>query len=191
MLAYRPTAIHARSTEGPMRLPRLSLCIALFAAISWAIPADAQVLKAGNGWNTCANGGQNCRSSCYICRACDRVCQFKLVDGDTKCAWSRTWNAPNPLATPLREIYIPRPEKACWIEGCEGCPGYAAEPLYGSTCRANDQDRVAMASTDISPDAAAGFSPPQSERLGRIRNELDSLGPMGGPAPGRASPPTR
>jgi hypothetical protein len=53
------------------------------------------------------------------------------------------------------------------------------------------QNRVAMASTDISPEATAGFSPIQSERLGRIRNELDTLGAMGGPSPTRGVPAAR
>jgi len=50
---------------------------------------------------------------------------------------------------------------------------------------------MTLAGSEISPEAAAGFSPAPFERLGKVRNELDVVGPVGAPASGRAAAPAR
>jgi hypothetical protein len=50
---------------------------------------------------------------------------------------------------------------------------------------------MSLASSEIPPDAAIGFAPDQCERLGKIRNELDVAGPIGGTTPNRAAAPAR
>ena len=136
-------------------------------------------------------------SNCRICRCydhcysgCDKICQFRLIDGCTKCAWSRTWHAPNALATPLRQYYVPRPPQCCWYNGSVAY-GDSACATWESQGGTNCQNQLAVASSDVSPEAALGFSPAQFERLGKIRNELDVVSPVGGasasgrPATGR------
>jgi hypothetical protein len=165
----------------------------LMGACETAIP----VCLAGEMESGC-DCGSNYWSDCCVCRfcdrcscCCDRICQFRVVDGCTKCAWSRTWHAPNALATPLRQYYIPRPPQCCWYNGCAACYGNAGGATWDVPCDANCQNRMTLASSEVSADAAAGFSPSQFERLGKIRNELDVVGPMGGPAPGRGAAPGR
>lgn len=139
-----------------------------------------------------------CESSCCVdrfcgacCNCCDRICQFQLVDGCTKCAWSRTWNSPNALATPLRRYYVPRPPQCCWCDGCGNRDGHWSagnSPLDATNC----QSRTIQSGNDISSSAAAGFSPAQFERLGKIPNELDVAGPTGGAnSPARPAAPAR
>lgn len=178
-----------------MKQAHFKLILAASALIG-AVEAAPSICLAGNvdSCNCCSN---EC-SSCCVCRWCDRccygcdqVCQFRLVDGCTKCAWARTWHGPNALATPLREYYIPRPPQCCWYNGCAGCYGNSNGPTWDVPADTNCQNRVALAGTEVSPEAAAGFWPAQSERLGRIHNELDIVGPIGGPVPGRPIAPGR
>ena len=87
------------------------------------------------------------------------------------------------------QYYIPRPPQCCWYNGCEPCmanPGGAGWEMPADT---NCPNRTVLVSTDVSPEAAAGFSPMQFERLGKVRNELDVLGAAG--TPGRAPAPGR
>jgi hypothetical protein len=67
-------------------------------------------------------------------------------------------------------------------------PGNAAwEMLIDTDC----PKRTTFASDDLSPHAAATFMPVQSERLGRVPNELNVVGPIGAPATGRTTAPAR
>src|SRR5436190_4807638 len=82
----------------------------------------------------------------YDC--CRRCSQFRLVDGCTRCAWRRTWWGPNPLATPLREYYIPRPPQCCIYGGfLDGC-GYGVGESYAS-CNGKRYDEAAVTAGDI------------------------------------------
>jgi hypothetical protein len=188
---------HARSTEGPMTHAHFKSVLAAVAAISAVIAVHGTptpICLAGEA-ESCCSDCSDCGSNCGICRwcdccctCCDRVCQFRLIDGCTKCAWSRTWHGPNALATPLREYYIPRPPQCCCYNGCEPCmanPGGAGWEMPADT---NYPSRMTLTS-EVSPEAAAGFSPAQFERLGKVRNELDVLGAAGTPA--RAPAPAR
>ena len=186
---------HARSTEGPMKHAHFKLILAASALIG-AVDAAPSICLAGE-MDSC-NYGSNYRSDCCVCRCCDRcccccdrICQFRVVDGCTKCAWSRTWHGPNALATPLREYYVPRPPQCCWYSGCAACYGNSNGATWDSPVDSNCQNRTVLAGTEVSPEAAAGFSPSQFERLGKIRNELDIVGPIGGAAPGRPAGPAR
>jgi hypothetical protein len=99
-----------------------------------------------------------------------------FVDGQTKYMWARTWHAPNSLESPLTQYYIPRTPGACNSDrpahevGCQSTvqatiPGqYGARPYFAS--------------------AGAGFEPVQSERLGKVPNELG----LGGSLPMPMSP---
>jgi hypothetical protein len=49
-------------------------------------------------------------------------------------------------------------------------------------------NRMTLASNDASP---VVLMPAQSERLGKIANELNVVAPVGAPATGRSTPPTR
>jgi hypothetical protein len=142
--------------------------------------------------DTACNCGSNYWSNCVLCRCfdrcstgCDRICQFRVVDDCTKCAWSRTWHAPNALATPLREYYVPRPAQCCSYSSCAAGYGKITGVTWETPCGIDCQNRITLTSAEVSPDASAGFSPAQFERLGTIRNELD----VGGPAPSRAAAP--
>jgi hypothetical protein len=120
---------------------------------------------------------------------------WHLVDCYTRCAWRRTWYGPNALATPLREYYVPRPPACCWngshLGGADGRYDYCAGECYAMpNCASCENRNVAMGS-EISPEAAAGFSPAQFERLGKVRNELDVAGPVSAPAQSRAAAPAR
>jgi hypothetical protein len=107
-------------------------------------------------------------SCCCCCSICKAICNFRLVDDCTLCAWHRTWYGPNALATPIRMYYIPRPPE------CSECDGYK----YGLVLESVPAERVVM-SSEVSPAAAAGFWPAEYERLGHIRNELDVPGAAG------------
>jgi hypothetical protein len=179
-----------------MKQAHFQLILAAFALIG-VHGAAMPVCLAGELESNC-NCGSNYWSDGCVCRFCDRcsygcdkICQFRLIDGCTKCAWSRTWNAPNALATPLRQYYVPRPAQCCWYNGCEACmanPGGAAWEMSADT---NCQNRTNMISTEVAPEVAVGFGPPQFERLGKIHNELDVIGPAAAPAPSRGAAPSR
>jgi hypothetical protein len=62
---------------------------------------------------------------------------------------------------------------------------------WESSGDANCHRETNLASTQAAPEAAVGFYPVQFERLGKVRNELDVVGPIGGPAGGRAAAPSR
>ena len=130
-------------------------------------------------------------SACLACDGWAAYCgwqpQWRLVDDCTRCAWRRTWNGPNALATPLREYFIPRPPRCCSCDGYAAGCGYAVGESYTACDSANcenlsDETRVACP-----VDASTGFAPVQYERLGQIRNELDIAGPVGAPCPPRAA----
>ena len=161
-------------------------------AVIGALWAPAPNCLGGEG-NYCSNecssywsnsGVGRCCDRCRCC--CDRLCQFRLVDDCTKCAWSRTWHGPNALATPLRQYYVPRPPECCWYNGCEASmanPAGVAWEMAGDT---NGPSRITLAGTEVSPEVAVVYSPAQSERLGRVPNELNVVGPTSGPAPNSA-----
>jgi hypothetical protein len=179
--------------EGPMKHAHFKLILAAFSLIG-ACDTAIPVGLAGEFESGC-DCGRNRESSCCVCRicdccsfCCDRICQYRAVDGCTKCAWSRTWNAPNALATPLRQYYVPRPPQCCWYSGCAARYGNAAGATWDMPCNSKCQDRQTLASTEVPPDAIAVS---QFERLGKLRNELDVVGPMGGAAPGGAAAPRR
>jgi hypothetical protein len=166
------------------------------AVVFGTFQAATSTCRAGE--DSCCDEGCNDWSNCCVCRwcdccctTCDKVCQFRLVDGCTKCAWSRTWHGPNALATPLREYYIPRPPQCCWHNGCAACKGYANGAAFEVPGDRICESRMNVARTEVSPEAAVGFSPAQTERLGKVRNELDVVAPFGGPATGRAAPAAR
>jgi hypothetical protein len=147
--------------------------------------------------NDCSTGG-SCCSNCCICRCCncccticDGVCNYRPIDGCTKCAWSRTWHGPNALATPLRQYYIPRPPQCCSCYDCDRRMANPDSPSWGMPGDTNCQNSTTVASCQVSPEAMAGFSPVQSERLGRVRNELDVVAPIGAPGASRAAAPSR
>jgi hypothetical protein len=167
--------------------------LALFGVLGAATP----FCLAGDGIDSCCNACSGHWANSSVCRCCDRcscycdrICQFRVVDGCTKCAWSRTWHAPNALATPLREYYIPRPPQCCWYGGYatgHGCTGATWETPADTNC----QHVTILTSPEVSPEAAIGFSPPQFERLGKVHNELDVVGPMGSPGNNGAAAPAR
>jgi hypothetical protein len=131
--------------------------------------------------------------SCSPC--CCWPNDWHVVDCYTRCAWRRTWYGPNALATPLREYYVPRPPACCWcgdhMDGVRGGRDYFVGGSYAMANCANCEDRNVAMGSEISPEAAAGFSPAQFERLGKVRNELDVVGPIGAPASGRAAAPAK
>lgn len=121
------------------------------------------------------------------CDCCRRCCEFRLVNGCTRCAWRRTWYGPNALATPLNPYFIPRPAQCCNCGGLfDGC-GYAVNESYG-TCDGERCD-TASAANVYPPELGDAFGPAKLERLGQIRNEMDMVGAAGGPA--HASAPAR
>ncbi len=199
MFIYRDTAIlqfHARSTEGPMKQACFRSVLAVVALVG-IVPPTTTICRAGEV-ESCCDNGSNYWSNCCVCRwcdgcctACDKVCRFRLVDGCTKCAWSRTWHGPNALATPLRQYYTPRPPQCCWCDGCAGCNGCVNGAAFEVPCDRTCQSRLNVASIEVSPEAAAGFTPAQAERLGKVRNELDVVAPFGAPAPSRGAGPAR
>jgi hypothetical protein len=166
--------------------------LAAFAVFA-AIGSLSQVCRAGET-DSCCNGCSDDWSDCRVCRwcdccctCCDEACHFRLIDGCTKCAWSRTWNAPYALATPLRQYYIPRPPQCCFYQhGCMPNTGNPGGADWEAPADTDCPNRKTLASTDVSPEASAGFWPAQSERLGKVRNELDVVGPIGAPAASRA-----
>lgn len=166
------------STEGPMNRAFHRILFAVMPALGLLLTASS-ACQAWDDRSCCSNcGSQDCR----VCRWCDAICRFQLADGSTHCAWRRTWYGPNALATPLRPYYIPRPPE------CSNCDGYAAGYVLGNFPA---PDRNVVVSPDVAPEAGEGFSPAQYERLGKIRNELDIAGPLGGPATSRGGPPGR
>ena len=129
------------------------------------------------------------------CPSCHWPHDWHLVNCYTRCAWQRTWHGPNALATPLTAYYVPRPPACCWngggLLGRDGRCGYSVGATYNMTYDiACENPNVAMGH-ELSPKSADVYSPVQSERLGRIHNELDVAGPAGGPAPSRAPAPAR
>jgi hypothetical protein len=97
-----------------------------------------------------------------------------LFDGSTRYNWARTWHAPNALATPLNQYFIPRTPGNCgsgstYTAWCSGCGPYGGVPYP--------------------PGASAGFEPVQFERLGQVPNELDLLGGVAMPAGAPATAP--
>jgi hypothetical protein len=178
-----------------MRHAHFKLILAIFAFAAAILTVPSICLSSDMAYSACGYyGGGNCsvfQSYDRCCSVCDKVCQFRAIDGCTKCAWSRTWHGPNALATPLSQYYIPRPPQCCCYNGCAGSYGNSAGPTWETPASTDCQDRMTLAGSEVSPEAAAGFSPAQFERLGRIRNELDVVGPIGGPTTGRAAAPTR
>ena len=176
---------------------RVLLNFAVFALLG--LSSTPSIGLANGGANCCCNGqsggwSDNCVCRCCdrCCCCCDRVCQFRLIDGCTKCAWSRTWHAPYQPATPLRQFYVPRPPQCCWYGGFGPGHGYVSGATWETPDGTNCPDRAMLASSDLSADAAMGFASDTAERLGKIPNELDMLGPVGSPAPARgAAPPAR
>jgi hypothetical protein len=86
---------------------------------------------------------------------------------------------------------MPRPPQCCCYNGCEVCmanPGDAAWEMPADT---NCPNRMTLSSTNISPEAAAAFMPVGCERLGKLPNELNVVGPIGAPATGRTTAPAR
>jgi len=166
---------------------------ALFMILAAVVPR----CRADNGISSCCNACSDYWSNSGVCRCCDRcccycdrICQFRVVDGCTKCAWSRTWHAPNALATPLREYYVPRPPQCCWYGGCavgHESRGATWETPADTNCR----NLTTLIGPEVSPEAAIGFSPPQFERIGKIPNELDIVGPMSSPGTNGAAAPAR
>jgi hypothetical protein len=133
------------------------------------------------------------------CLAWDGICScwphdWHLVNCYTRCAWRRTWNASNALATPLSPYYVPRPPACCWNGGLfdrnGGC-GSTVEAAYDATNEGNRENREIVMARELSPEAAAVYSPVQSERLGKVPNELDVVAPVGAPSPTRATAPAR
>jgi hypothetical protein len=129
------------------------------------------------------------------CPSCHWPHNWHLVDCYTRCAWHRTWHGPNALATPLTPYYIPRPPACCWSGGGlfdrgGGC-GYNVGAAYGMTNDIACENPNLAITRDVSPEAAAVSSPVQSERLGKVPNELDLVGPAGSAAPSRAAAPAR
>jgi hypothetical protein len=156
---------------------------AFFTATSALLPilAAFQLVSsqclAWDTWNSCCSCCSNYRANCTCCRYCDAICNYRLVDGCTKCAWKRTWHAPNALDTPLRQYYIPRPPACCWSAGwasgcgCGGGNGYDSFDYLKCQCQNNNADRP-----PIVADVDTGFAPVQFQRLGQVRNELDVAG---------------
>src|SRR5438045_4123539 len=82
-------------------------------------------------------------------------------------------NTPNSLSSPLTQYDVPRPPQCCWYNGCAACYGISIGPTWTTSVGTNCQSCIVAAGSEVSPEAAAGFSPAQFERLGKIRNELD------------------
>jgi hypothetical protein len=134
-------------------------------AVYGLFAAATPICHAWGGWDWYGSSGCCCPE------------QYKIVNCYTRCAWKRTWHAPNALDTPLRQYYIPRPPACCWPDGSAyGC-GYAVEGSFDSfdylkcQCQNDSANRPLVA-----PDASTGFSPAGFERLGQVRNELDVVG---------------
>jgi hypothetical protein len=115
-------------------------------------------------------------------------CQAKhqpFFDGSVLAAWSRTWHAPTPWATPLAPYYIPR-TPACAYGG--EFAGYAREcsagiDKYTMPMEAADYEsrhyHGALRANGENCGVEGGF-----ERIGHIPNELGIAGalPPGAPA---------
>ena len=167
-----------------MRRSACGILLGMLALIA-AIVTPAALCRGGEVWDSCCSGCSTCASKCTdycgstsCCCGLRKVCEFRLVDGCTHAAWHRTWNAPNALATPLRQYYVPR------MPSCYGVDGYSwryrggDEQYYMPSCM--DCEKVdGAAAVAVMP--MEGFSP-QSERLGQIRNELDVVGGVATPA---------
>jgi hypothetical protein len=138
--------------------------------------------SACQAWDCSSCSPSYCSKDCCVCRWCDAACNFRVIDGATHCAWRRTWYGPYAPATPLRQYYIPRPPE------CSNCNGYAGGYVLGNFAAS---DRNVVVSSAISAEACEGFAPAQYEKLGKIRNELDIAGPIGGPTTTRAVPAAR
>jgi hypothetical protein len=101
---------------------------------------------------------------------------WHILDCHTRAMWSRTWHGPNALATPLNEYYIPRTPADCIRPGGYNCGAVCENVEGGIACSYGGRPYPSS--------AAAGFDPVQSERLGRIPNELDIVGAVGAVGPG-------
>ena len=102
-------------------------------------------------------------------------------DGAMLCAWHRTWHAPSPLDTPLRDYYIPRTPGQCDREVYSDGSGCAE--FGGCAMPACDrwQGVPHAAGYACGPHCGFGLESPQVERLGQIPNDVElSLG--GAPA---------
>lgn len=148
--------------------------LAALATLGLFMAASSEC-QAWYNWNSCLN---------WECPE-----RYKIVNCYTKCAWKRTWHGPNALATPLRQYYIPRPPACCWYsDGANTC-GCAAEGCYDSfdylKCQCQNDN---TARPEIVVDASTGFSPPQFQRLGEVRNELDVAGAAVAPSARQAAP---
>jgi hypothetical protein len=148
-------------------LPLEFLMTAFSACLAW------------DGWSCCPHC---CTTDCCVCRWCDAICDYRVIEGSTHCAWRRTWYGPYAPATPLRQYYIPRPPE------CSNCNGYAGGYVLGNFPA---PDRNVVVSPAVSPQAYEGFAPVQYERLGKIHNELDVAGPLSGPPTSRGVPSAR
>ena len=101
---------------------------------------------------------------------------WRVFDGTTLAAWSRTWHGPNALATPLSQYYIPRTPAYCNLEGCDDGSGYSA----AGPC----QSQGAVGCMYVA-EGGVGFEPIQFERLGRIPNDLELSGAPPATSPSR------
>jgi len=167
-----PSALHT-STEGHMKrafFQSISVVIGL-AAISGSSPRS----YAFEGW--------------YPGYCSDHL--DKHFDGSTLCAWKRTWHEPNALATPLRGYYTPRPPQCCGCSGQLETTGYATCDQYYTPSCMNCQCSHQLASATFPPDVSVAIGPAQFQRLGKVANQLDTLGPITSPAHSSVAPAGR
>jgi hypothetical protein len=104
---------------------------------------------------------------CSPCAACGEA---------TICAWKRTWHAPNALATPLRQYYVPRRPGNC----CEDPAGMCGDAVYGAESEHAVGNPYGHAEIPVEPRVF--------DQLGRIPNDLAIAGGLGAavaPPPGR------
>lgn len=129
------------------------------------------------------------------CPSCHWPHDWHLVNCYTRCAWHRTWHGPNALATPLTPYYIPRPPACCWNGGGlldrDGGCGYAVGAAYDMTNDVACENTNVAIIHELPPESHVVFAAVQSERLGKVPNELDVVLPAGAPAPSRAAAPAR
>jgi len=149
-----------------------------FKSISLAISLAAICVSSpkADAYDGCGQG----------CNGHDRFDEW--FDGSTLCAWRRTWHAANPLATPLRGYYIPRPPKCCGCYGLGETTGYASCDQRMMPSCMNCGHTEESAGTIYPPDASVALGPAKFARLGKVANELDALGPAASPAHTPAAP---